>query len=32
LVTRNVVLDQFEIAIPELDEIFIRVVQEGQPA
>ena len=31
LVARNVVVDQFEIAMPDLDEIFIRVVQ-GQEA
>ncbi len=33
LVARNIGLDQFEIAMPTLDEIFIRVVQgEGAPA
>lgn len=32
LVARNVALEQFEIAIPELDEIFIRVVQGEQLA
>ncbi len=31
LVARNVVVEQFEIAMPDLDEIFIRVVQ-GQEA
>jgi ABC-2 type transport system ATP-binding protein len=31
LVARNVAVDQFEIAMPDLDEIFIRVVQ-GQEA
>jgi ABC-2 type transport system ATP-binding protein len=29
LVTQGVVLERFEIAIPTLDEIFIRVVEEG---
>jgi ABC-2 type transport system ATP-binding protein len=29
LITRNVVLEKFEIAIPTLDEIFIKVVEEG---
>jgi len=30
LVARNVVLEKFEIAIPTLDEIFIKVVEEGE--
>jgi ABC-2 type transport system ATP-binding protein len=30
LVEKGVLLEQFEIAVPSLDEIFIRVVQEGQ--
>jgi ABC-2 type transport system ATP-binding protein len=30
LVEKGVILEQFEIAVPSLDEIFIRVVQEGQ--
>ena len=29
LVSRNVTLEKFEIAVPRLDEIFIRVVEEG---
>lgn len=29
LIARNVVLEKFEIAIPTLDEIFIKVVEEG---
>jgi ABC-2 type transport system ATP-binding protein len=29
LVNKNVVLEKFEIAVPTLDEIFIRVVEEG---
>ena len=29
LVAQNVILEKFEIAIPTLDEIFIRVVEEG---
>ncbi len=29
LVARNVVLEKFEIAIPTLDEIFIKVIEEG---
>lgn len=32
LVSRNIVLEQFEIAIPTLDEIFIKVVQDAEPA
>jgi ABC-2 type transport system ATP-binding protein len=33
LVSANISLEQFEIAVPTLDEIFIRVVQaEGEPA
>lgn len=32
LVNRNIVLDQFEIAVPTLDEIFIKVVQAAEPA
>ena len=31
LVERNVLLEQFEIATPTLDEIFIRVVQSQEP-
>lgn len=31
LVEQNVILDRFEIAVPTLDEIFIRVVQGDQP-
>jgi ABC-2 type transport system ATP-binding protein len=30
LVAKGIVLEQFEIAVPSLDEIFIRVVQAGQ--
>lgn len=30
LISRNVVLEKFEIAIPTLDEIFIKVVEEGE--
>ncbi len=29
LISRNIVLEKFEIAIPTLDEIFIKVVEEG---
>ena len=29
LMAQNVILEKFEIAIPTLDEIFIRVVEEG---
>jgi ABC-2 type transport system ATP-binding protein len=32
LVSRNIVLEQFEIAIPTLDEIFIKVVQDAEQA
>jgi ABC-2 type transport system ATP-binding protein len=32
LTAQNVVLEKFEIAIPSLDEIFIRVVEEGRGA
>lgn len=33
LVERNIILEQFEIAVPTLDEIFIQVVKgEGEPA
>jgi ABC-2 type transport system ATP-binding protein len=30
LVAQNVILEKFEIAVPSLDEIFIRVVAEGR--
>lgn len=30
LINNNVVVDKFEIAVPSLDEIFIRVVEEGK--
>lgn len=30
LVARNVILEKFEIAVPRLDEIFIRIVEEGK--
>ena len=29
LVSRDITLEKFEIAVPRLDEIFIRVVEEG---
>jgi ABC-2 type transport system ATP-binding protein len=29
LVSRDVILEKFEIAVPTLDEIFIKVVKEG---
>ena len=32
LVSQNVILEQFEIAVPTLDEIFIQVVQGGRDA
>ncbi len=32
LVDQNIEVEQFEIAMPTLDEIFIRVVQDNQPA
>jgi ABC-2 type transport system ATP-binding protein len=32
LVTRNLPVEQFEIAMPTLDEIFIRVVQSSSKA
>ena len=31
LVKKNVPIEHFEIAVPSLDEIFIRVVTEGAP-
>ena len=30
LVAKNVIVEQFEIAVPSLDEIFIKVVGEGK--
>ena len=30
LVERGITLKKFEVAVPSLDEIFIKVVQEGQ--
>lgn len=32
LVARDIPLDKFEVALPTLDEIFIRIVQEGRPS